>query len=70
MTLSFTEDLAGYGVEGLIDTINRYHLDKGAKFETYALTRIRAIIDKRSQIEFPRAVKQKLKEVQKHTRTL
>jgi len=67
-----TDDLAGYGVEGLIDAINKYRLDKGAKFETYALTRIRgAIIDRvRSQDWVPRAVKQKLKEVQKATQEL
>lgn len=67
-----TDDLAGYGVEGLIDAINKYRLDKGAKFETYALTRIRgAIIDRvRSQDWVPRAVKQRLKEVQKATQEL
>jgi len=67
-----TDDLAGYGVEGLIDAINKYRLDKGAKFETYALTRIRGtIIDRvRSQDWVPRAVKQKLKEVQKATQEL
>ncbi len=67
-----TDDLAGYGVEGLIDAINKYRLDKGAKFETYALTRIRgAIIDKvRSQDWVPRTVKQKLKEIQKATQEL
>lgn len=67
-----TDDLAGYGVEGLIDAINKYRLDKGAKFETYALTRIRgAIIDKvRSQDWVPRVVKQRLKLVQKATQEL
>lgn len=67
-----TDDLAGFGVEGLIDAINKYRLDKGAKFETYALTRIRgAIIDKvRSMDWVPRAVKQKLKIVQNATQEL
>lgn len=67
-----TDDLAGYGVEGLIDAINKYRLDKGAKFETYALTRIRgAIIDKVRNMDWvPRAVKQKLKTVQKATQEL
>jgi RNA polymerase sigma factor for flagellar operon FliA len=67
-----TDDLAGYGVEGLIDAINKYRLDKGAKFETYALTRIRgAIIDKvRSQDWVPRVVKQRLKVVQNATQEL
>lgn len=67
-----TDDLAGYGVEGLIDAINKYRLDKGAKFETYALTRIRgAIIDKvRSQDWVPRVVKQRLKVIQQATQIL
>ncbi|MDD3420664.1 MAG: sigma-70 family RNA polymerase sigma factor, partial [Candidatus Gastranaerophilales bacterium] len=67
-----TDDLAGYGVEGLIDAINKYRLDKGAKFETYALTRIRgAIIDKvRSQDWVPRVVKQRLKVIQQATQVL
>lgn len=67
-----TDDLAGYGVEGLIDAINKYRLDKGAKFETYALTRIRgAIIDKVRNMDWvPRAVKQKLKAVKAATQAL
>lgn len=67
-----TDDLAGYGVEGLIDAINKFRLDKGAKFETYALLRIRgAIIDKiRAQDWIPRVVKQKMKMVQNATQIL
>ena len=41
------DDIAGYGVEGLIDAIEKYSPDKGARFETYAIMRIRGtIIDK------------------------
>ena len=67
-----TDYLAGYGVEGLIDAINKFRLDKGAKFETYALLRIRgAIIDKiRAQDWIPRVVKQKMKMVQNATQIL
>lgn len=67
-----TDDLAGYGIEGLIDAINKFRLDKGAKFETYALLRIRgAIIDKiRAQDWIPRVVKQKMKMVQNATQIL
>ena len=31
------EDIASYGVEGLIDSIERYSPEKGTKFESYAL---------------------------------
>ena len=59
------EDITSYGVEGLIDAIERYTPDKGARFETYALMRIRgAIIDKiRSQDWIPRSTRRKIKEV-------
>ena len=41
------EDIASYGVEGLIDAIEKYSTNRGARFETYALMRIRGnIIDK------------------------
>lgn len=57
------EDIAGYGVEGLINAIERYSPQKNTRFETYALIRIRgAILDKiRSQDFLPRSVRQKLK---------
>lgn len=59
------EDIAGYGVEGLINAIERYSPQKNTRFETYALIRIRgAIIDKiRSQDFLPRSVRQKIKVV-------
>ena len=59
------EDIASYGVEGLIDAIEKYSPDRGAKFETYALMRIRgAIIDKiRANDWLPRTVRKKIKEV-------
>ena len=59
------EDIASYGVEGLIDAIERYVPDKGAKFETYALVRIKgAIIDiVRSQDFLPRSVRMKIKQI-------
>ena len=57
------EDIAGYGVEGLINAIERYSPHKNTRFETYALIRIRgAIIDKiRSQDFLPRSLRQKIK---------
>ena len=59
------EDIASYGVEGLIDAIEKFTPKMGARFETYALVRIRGnIIDKiRSQDFLPRSVRRKIKDV-------
>ncbi len=59
------EDIASYGVEGLIDAIEKFSLEKGARFESYALMRIRGnIIDKiRSQDFLPRSARKKIKDV-------
>ncbi len=59
------EDIAGYGVEGLINAIERYSPQKNTRFETYALIRIRgSILDKiRAQDFLPRSVRQKIKTI-------
>lgn len=59
------EDIAGYGVEGLINAIERFSVDKNTKFETYALIRIRGtILDRvRSEDFLPRSVRSKLKKI-------
>ena len=59
------EDVVSFGIEGLIDAIEKYHPNKGAKFESYALMRIRGnIIDKiRSQDFLPRSARKKIKDV-------
>lgn len=59
------EDIAGYGVEGLINAVERFSPHKNSRFETYALIRIRgAILDKiRSQDFLPRSVRKKIKEI-------
>ncbi len=59
------EDISSYGVEGLIDAVEKYTMKMGARFETYALVRIRGnIIDKvRSQDFLPRSVRRKIKDV-------
>ena len=59
------EDVAGYGVEGLIDAVERFSPDKNTRFETYALIRIRGmILDKiRSEDFLPRSVRIKLKRI-------
>jgi len=48
------DDLIGYGIFGLIDAIEKFDINKGVKFETYASLRIRgSIIDSiRSWIGF------------------
>ncbi len=59
------EDIAGYGVEGLINAIERYSPQKNTRFETYALIRIRgAILDKiRAQDFLPRSIRKKIKDI-------
>lgn len=59
------EDITSYGVEGLIDAVEKFSPQKGAKFETYALMRIRGcIIDRiRSSDWLPRTVRRKIKEL-------
>jgi RNA polymerase sigma factor for flagellar operon FliA len=61
-----TDDIAGYGVEGLINAIDRFEPSKGARFETYALMRIRGtIIDKiRNQDWVPRGTRRRFKTIQ------
>jgi RNA polymerase sigma factor FliA len=52
-------DLVSYGIFGLLDAIEKFDLDKGYKFETYAVTRIRgAIIDELRSVDWvPRSVR-------------
>ena len=59
------EDISSYGVEGLIDAVEKYTPKMGARFETYALVRIRGnIIDKvRSQDFLPRSIRRKIRDV-------
>ena len=59
------EDISGYGIEGLIDAVEKYTPKMGARFETYALIRIRGtIIDKvRSQDFLPRTIRRKIRDV-------
>jgi len=75
MTLPATisiEDIASYGVEGLINSIERYSPQRNTRFETYALIRIRgAIIDKvRAQDFLPRTVRKKIKDIKQATEIL
>lgn len=67
-----TEDIAGYGVEGLIDAIEKFSPARGVRFETYALLRIRgAIIDRIRSLDWvPRGAQKRFKNIQKAIATL
>ena len=54
-------DLVSYGMFGLIDAIEKFDLERGFKFETYAIARIRgAILDELRSIDWvPRSVRAK-----------
>ncbi len=60
------EDLTSYGIMGLIDAIEKFDLDRGLQFETYASWRIRgAIIDGLRQGDWvPRSVREKAKKIE------
>jgi RNA polymerase sigma factor for flagellar operon FliA len=60
-------DLVAYGIFGLIDAIEKYDLERGVKFEAYAISRIKgAIIDELRAIDrIPRSVRFKAREVEK-----
>lgn len=66
------DDLFGYGVIGLIHAIERFSPERGVKFETYAITRIRgAVIDElRSQDWVPRSVRSRAREISAATSQL
>jgi RNA polymerase sigma factor FliA len=60
-------DLIGSGVFGLIDAIERFDPERGVKFETFAVPRIRgAIYDGLRQLDWvPRSVRSRAREVEK-----
>ena len=59
------DDLVGFGIFGLIDAIDKFNLDRGLKFETYAQIRIRgSIIDNLRKLDWvPRRIRKKSKEI-------
>lgn len=61
------DDLVSFGAFGLIDAIDKFDINKGVKFETYASLRIRgAIIDSIREMDWvPRSLRQKNKELEK-----
>ena len=60
-------DLINDGILGLIDAIERYDDQRGVKFETYAITRIKgAIIDELRSIDWvPRSVRAKARALER-----
>jgi RNA polymerase sigma factor, FliA/WhiG family len=61
------EDLHSYGIFGLMDALEKYEPDRGVKFETYAIARIRgAMFDGlREQDWVPRTVRQKARRLER-----
>lgn len=60
-------DLVSYGMFGLIDAIDKFQPERGFKFETYAMSRIRgAILDELRSIDWvPRSVRSKARNIEK-----
>jgi RNA polymerase sigma factor for flagellar operon FliA len=60
-------DLVSYGVFGLIDAIDKFDPERGFKFETYAISRIKgAIIDELRSIDWaPRSVRAKARSIER-----
>jgi len=60
-------DLVSYGIFGLIDAIEKFDVDRGYKFETYAIARIKgAILDELRSIDWvPRSVRAKARSLEK-----
>jgi RNA polymerase sigma factor FliA len=59
-------DLISYGLLGLIGAIERFEPERGIKFETFAMTRIRgAIIDELRSLDWvPRSVRSRAREIE------
>jgi RNA polymerase sigma factor for flagellar operon FliA len=60
-------DLVSYGIFGLIDAIEKFEPERGFKFETYAISRIKgAILDELRAIDWvPRSVRSKARSIEK-----
>jgi len=60
-------DLASYGTFGLIDAIDKFEPERGYKFETYAVNRIKgAILDELRALDWvPRSVRARAREIQR-----
>ena len=62
-------DLISYGIFGLIDAIEKFDPERGIKFETYAIARIKgAIIDELRAMDWvPRSVRARAREIERPT---
>lgn len=60
-------DLASYGIFGLIDAIDKFEPERGFKFETYAINRIKgAILDELRALDWvPRSVRARAREIER-----
>jgi RNA polymerase sigma factor FliA len=60
-------DLVSYGLFGLIDAIDKFEPERGFKFETYAISRIKGnILDELRAIDWvPRSVRAKARQIEK-----
>lgn len=60
------DDLRSFGYNGLLDAIDKFDIERGLQFETYASWRIKgAIIDGLRQIDWvPRSVRDKAKKIE------
>ncbi len=60
-------DLVSYGIFGLIDAIDKFDLERGFKFETYAISRVRgAILDELRALDWvPRSVRARAREIER-----
>ncbi len=66
------EDLASYGIFGLIDAIDKFDMEKEVKFETYASLRIRgSILDQIRKMDWiPRTVRQRQRQIDEAIRNI
>lgn len=62
-----TDDLISYGTMGLINALDRFDAERGVKFETYAVTRIRGyIIDQLRALDWiPRSTRQRARLIER-----
>src|SRR5450759_4947685 len=60
-------DLVSYGVFGLLDALDKFDPDRGIKFETYAIARIKgAIIDELRAMDWvPRSVRARARDIER-----
>ncbi len=60
-------DLIQYGIFGLIDAIDKFDLERGFKFETYAISRIKgSILDELRALDWvPRSVRARAREIER-----